>query len=167
LLLRVLAWEDLLAEKKAWDALIWFAPLLMMADALDEKGIIKILSDALFGQLQGWPWGAALAALVVAYLYIHYGFASMTAHTTALYPGFLGAAMAAGAPPLLAAFQLAFFSNLNAGITHYGTGSAPVYFGDGYVPQGAWWRLGFIISLVNLVCWLGVGSLWCKLVGIW
>jgi len=49
-------------------------------------------------------WIAALPALLVAYLYLHYGFASMTAHVTALYPGFLAAALAAGAPPLLAAF---------------------------------------------------------------
>jgi len=30
LLCRVLVWDDLLAEGKAWDALVWFAPLLMM-----------------------------------------------------------------------------------------------------------------------------------------
>ena len=83
-----------------------------------------------------------LAALVAAYIYVHYAFASMTAHTTVLYPGFLAALLAAHVPPLLAAFQLAFFSNLDAGITHYGTGSAPVYFGAGYVPQTTWWRLG-------------------------
>ncbi len=34
LLSRVLTWDDLLHETKAWDALIWFAGLLMMADAL-------------------------------------------------------------------------------------------------------------------------------------
>src|SRR5579885_1139100 len=35
LLARVLAWDDLLAEHRAWDALVWFAPLVMMADTLD------------------------------------------------------------------------------------------------------------------------------------
>jgi len=167
LLCRVLSWDDLLDQRRAWDALIWFAPLLMMADALNEAGIIKVFSGAVFSHMGGWPWWLALAALVAGYLYIHYGFASMTAHVTALYPGFLAAALAAGAPPMLAAFQFAFFSNLNASLTHYGTGSAPIYFGDGYVPQGIWWKLGFLISLVNLVFWLGIGSIWCKMVGIW
>ena len=46
----------------------------------------------------------------------------MTAQVTALYPGFLAAALAAGVPPLLAALPLAYFSNLNAAMTHYGTG---------------------------------------------
>ena len=164
---RVLEWEDLLAEKRAWDTLIWFGPLLMMADALNESGVIKVASGAVFVHLQGWPWMLAMAALVTSYLYIHYGFASMTAQITALYPGFLASAVALGAPPLLAAFLLAFFSNLNAGITHYGTGSAPVYFGAGYVPQSTWWRLGFIISLANLFFWVVIGSAWWKLIGLW
>ncbi|MGH9584994.1 MAG: anion permease, partial [Bryobacteraceae bacterium] len=103
---RVLAWNDLLGERKAWDALI---------------------------------------LLVLAYLYIHYGFASMTAQITALYPGFLTAALVSGASPLLAALALAFFSNLNAGLTHYGTGAAPVYFGVGYVKQTVWWKIGLLM----------------------
>jgi divalent anion:Na+ symporter, DASS family len=167
LLLRVLTWDDLLSEKKAWDALIWFAPLLMMADALNEAGVIGILSKAVFGHMSGWSWGLALVVLIAGYVYIHYTFASMTAQVTALYPGFLAAALAAGVPPLLAALPLAYFSNLNAGITHYGTGSAPIYFGAGYVGQGTWWKLGFIISVMNLAIWIGVGLPWWKLVGFW
>ena len=167
LLSRVLTWDELLSESRAWDALIWFAPLLMMADALQELGVIKVLSSAIFGSLAGWNWLAAMAVLLLVYLYIHYAFASMTAHVTALYPGFLTAAVATGAPVLMAALPLAFFSNLNAGLTHYGTGSAPVYFNSGYVSQAEWWKLGFLISLLNLVLWLGVGPLWWKALGYW
>ena len=167
LLSRVLTWEELLKETRAWDALIWFAPLLMMADAMQELGVIKVLSGAIFHSLVGWNWLAAMAVLLLVYLYIHYAFASMTAHVTALYPGFLTAAVATGAPALMAALPLAFFSNLNASMTHYGTGSAPVYFNAGYVSQGEWWKLGFIISLVNLVIWLGIGPLWWKALGYW
>jgi divalent anion:Na+ symporter, DASS family len=167
LLLRVLNWDELLAEKKAWDALIWFGALLMMADALNEIGVVSIISKAVFGYMAGWRWEAALVVLLAAYLYVHYTFASMTAHVTALYPGFLAAALAAGVPPLLAALPLGYFSNLNAGITHYGTGSAPIYFGAGYVSQGMWWKVGFIISVMNLIIWIGVGVPWWKLVGFW
>ena len=167
LLARVITWDDLLAEHRAWDALIWFAPLVMMADAMNENGAIKVLSSGLFGVISGWPWPAVLIALVAAYCYVHYVFASMTAHVTALYPGFLAAALAGGVPPMMAALPLAYFSNLNAAMTHYGTGSAPVFFGAGYVRQGEWWRLGFLISVINLVIWMGIGPLWWKLVGIW
>ena len=163
----VLTWDDLLDERRAWDALIWFAPLVMMADQLNELGVVKILSAKLFVLTAGRPWPLALILLVAAYCYVHYSFASMTAHVTALYPGFLAAALAAGVPPLAAALPLAYFSNLNAAMTHYGTGSAPVYFNAGYVRQGDWWRIGFLISLVNLGIWLGVGMLWWKVVGLW
>jgi DASS family divalent anion:Na+ symporter len=167
LILRVLTWDDLLAETKAWDALIWFAPLVMMADNLNESGVIRILSQSVFGYMQSWAPVAAMFALAAVYLYVHYAFASMTAQVTALYPAFLAAALAARAPALPAALLLAFFSNLNAGLTHYGTGSAPVFFNAGYVGQGTWWKLGFIISLVNVAIWFGIGSLWWRAVGLW
>ncbi len=52
-------------------------------------------------------------------------------------------------------------------MTHYGTGSAPVFFGTGYVSQGTWWRIGFLVSLVNVAIWLGAGLLWWKVLGWW
>ena len=167
LLTRTIEWKELLAEHRAWDALIWFGPLLMMADQLNETGVVSVVSGGIFAEMKGWPWTLSLGALVAAYLYVHYTFASMSAHVTALYPGFLGAAVLAGAPPLLAALALAYFSNLNACLTHYGTGSAPVSFGAGYVSQGEWWKLGFIISLVNLAIWMGIGAMWWKVLGWW
>jgi len=163
----VISWDDLLLEGRAWDALIWFAPLIMMADELNKRGVIRTLSQSLFGYTRTFPWLLALLVLVVAYLYIHYGFASMTAQITALYPAFLTAALAAGAPPLVSALALAYFSNLDAGITHYGTGSAPVYFGLGYLTQPAWWKFGFLISVLNLIIWLGIGMCWWRLIGLW
>jgi len=167
LVCQVLTWDDFLGEKNAWDAMIWFAPLLTMAEELNRTGVIDRLSSALLGGFHGLSWQVATAALVLSYLYIHYGFASMTAHATALYPGFLAAGLAAGSPPVLIALLLAFFSNLNASLTHYGTGSAPVFFGAGFVSQTLWWRAGFLMSLANIVFWLGIGTMWWKLLGIW
>jgi DASS family divalent anion:Na+ symporter len=164
---RVLSWNDLLGEKKAWDALLWFAPVIMMAGELNKRGVTQTLSQSMFQFSRLLPWFLALIFLIAAYLYVHYAFASMTAQITALYPGFLFAALAAGAPPLLAALMLAYFSNLNAGLTHYGTGSAPVYFGLGYVGQGTWWKIGFLISLLILIVWGGIGMVWWRVIGYW
>ena len=163
----VIAWDELLAERKAWEALIWFGALIMMADSLLQAGVVSVLSRSAFRYVQHWPALVALVALVTVYLYVHYGFASMTAQVTALYPAFLGAALASGVSPLVSALSLAYFSNLNAAMTHYGTGSAPVYFGAGYVSQRTWWKIGFLLSLVNLALWLGGGLLWWKLLGWW
>jgi DASS family divalent anion:Na+ symporter len=103
LICRVITWADLLSERGAWDALIWFAALLMMADALTESGTIKIISTAAFASLQHWPWQYAIVGMGLLYLYSHYAFASLTAHVTALYPAFLAGTLATGAPPMLAA----------------------------------------------------------------
>jgi DASS family divalent anion:Na+ symporter len=62
---------------------------------------------------------------------------------------------------------LAFFSNLFAEATHYGTGPAPVLLGAGYVEMRDWWKTGAIISVVNIVIWLVIGGLWWKIIGIW
>lgn len=167
LLTGVVTWPELLGDTKTWDTISWFGPLIVMADALNETGVIAFLFTPIFAHMHGWPWAVALAVLAALYLYAHYGFASMTAHVTALYPVFLGAALAAGVPPMVAVLTFAFLSNLNAGITHYGTGSAPVYFSPGYVSQSTWWALGFALSFVNLAIWLGVGLVWWQIIGLW
>jgi divalent anion:Na+ symporter, DASS family len=163
----VISWEELLLERRAWEALIWFGALIMMADNLLQLGVVNVLAQGAFHHVQGLSWLLAMILLVTLYLYIHYGFASMTAQVTALYPAFLTAALTSGINPFVSALSLAYFSNLNAAMTHYGTGSAPVYFGAGYVSQGTWWKIGFLISLVNLVVWLGLGLLWWKVLGWW
>ncbi len=167
LLTGVLTWEDVKAETGAWDTLVWFAALVMMASFLNKLGMIPWFSESMGGMVQGKGWIVAFLVLALAYFYSHYFFASNTAHVASMYAAFLGVSIVAGAPPVLAALVLAFFSNLFAGMTHYGTGPAPVLFGTGYVEVGTWWRLGLLLSVVNIVIWVGIGGLWWKALGLW
>lgn len=164
---RVIDWKDVTEEKGAWDTLVWMGSLIGLATYLSKLGLIPWFAKAVSASLAGIPWLPALALLMVIYMYSHYGFASLAAHVTAMYAAFIAVAAAAGAPPYLAALSLAFISNLFAGLTHYATGPAPIYFGAGYIDQGTWWRLGFILSVVNMVIWIGVGSLWWHVLGLW
>jgi len=163
----VLNWQDVLNEKGAWDTLVWFAALLMMASNLNSLGLIPWFGEMMCEMVGGIAWGPAFLILALAYFYSHYLFASNTAHISAMYAAFLAVAIAVGAPPMLAALVLAFFGNLMSSMTHYGTGPAPVFFGAGYVDMGTWWRLGFLISVINIVIWLGIGGLWWKVLGLW
>jgi len=163
----VLSWGDVLQETGAWDTLVWFSALVMMASFLTQLGLIPWFSQAVGGFFGGYGWVGAFLGLGLVYFYSHYFFASNTAHVSAMYAPFLGVALVVGTPPLLAALVLGFFSNLFSSMTHYGTGPAPVLFGAGYVEVSDWWRLGFVVSLVNLVIWLGVGGLWWRLLGLW
>lgn len=167
LMLGVLSWEDVKSETGAWDTLVWFAALVMMATYLNTLGLIPWFSHFIGGLMAGHGWIFAFLVLSLTYFYSHYFFASNTAHVAAMYAAFLGVSVTLGAPPMLAALVLAFFSNLFAGITNYGAGPAPVLFGTGYVEVGAWWRVGFIVSVINIVIWLGVGGLWWKVIGLW
>jgi DASS family divalent anion:Na+ symporter len=163
----VLTWTDVLEEKGAWDTLVWFSALVMMASFLTELGVIPWFSDVVSGVFGGSAWTVAFLGLSLVYFYSHYLFASNTAHVSAMYAPFLGVALVVGTPPVLAALVLGFFSNLFSSMTHYGTGPAPVLFGAGYVEVGEWWRLGLVVSLANLVIWLGVGGLWWRVLGLW
>jgi len=163
----VLTWEDVIGEREAWDVFIWYGGLVRMAEALGETGITKRFAETAANFTQGWIWWGALATLALIYFYAHYGFASITAHSTAMFIPFLVVVLAAGAPAYVAVLMLAYFSNLSASLTHYGTTPAPIYFGAGYVKQKTWWRLGLIVSIPTILIWSIVGAIWWKLLGLW
>ncbi len=167
LLLQVLSWEDIKKEHGAWDTLVWFAALVMMATFLNSLGMIPWFSETMQGTVSGMSWVVALVVLAIVYFYSHYFFASNTAHVSAMYAAFLAVLVAVGAPPLLSALLLAFFSNLFSCTTHYGSGPAPVFFGTGFVTQNKWWSIGFVISIIHIIVWLGIGGLWWKVLGLW
>jgi len=163
----VINWEDVLAEKGAWDALIWFGGLVMMATGLNQLGFMKWFADSVAGRIAGMSWLPALVALTLVYLYSHYGFASVTAKVTAMFPPFLAIALSANAPPQLTVLLFGICSALGAGVTHYGTGPSPIYYNAGFVDLGTWWKLGLLVSVVNIIIWYGVGFLWWKVLGLW
>lgn len=167
LLTGVLDWEDLISEKAAWAVFIWYGGLIRMAEALGQTGLTKRFAEAAAGLTTGWQWWLALAVLLLIYFYAHYVFASITAHATAMFVPFLIVILAAGAPAYLAVLSLAYFSNLGASLTHYGTTPAPIYFGAGYTSQRSWWILGLITSVVTILIWSIVGFTWWKILGLW
>lgn len=169
LLTGVLDWEDVLKEKSAWDTIVWFAALVMMASYLSKLGLIAWFSKSIetgIGSL-GLGWGGAVALLLLAYVYAHYLFASTTAHITAMFAAFFVAGMALGAPPLPFALLMAAASSLMMTLTHYATGTSPVIFGSGYTTLGEWWKAGFVMSVVLLLVWALAGGVWWKLLGYW
>lgn len=165
----VVTWKECLAESVAWDTLTWFAALIAMAGYLNKYGLISWFSQTVvkFVGGLGLSWQLSFGILVLLYFYSHYFFASGAAHIGAMFTAFLSVASALGTPPYLGAVVLAFLSNLMGGLTHYGIGSAPVFYGANYVPLAKWWGYGFIISVVNIIIWLGIGGIWWKAIGLW
>lgn len=169
LVTQVLTWEDVLKEKVAWDTITWFAALVMMASYLQKLGLIKWFSGLIETSIAsfGMGWELAVFVLVTVYLYAHYFFASTTAHVTAMLGAFFAAGIALGAPPLFLAFSLIGASSIMMTLTHYATGTSPIVFGSGYTTLQEWWKMGFIMSVVNMFIWTFVGGLWWKVLGYW
>lgn len=167
LLLRVLDWHDVLKEEHAWDTFIWFSSLITLASSLNKHGFTPWISEQVVKMVGGMGWMSAFLILLLIYFYAHYFFASNTAHVGAMYPAFLLVAIALGTPPMFAILALAFASNLCGGLTHYGSGPAPIFFGSGYVDVKNWWKLGAAVSVANLIIWIGLGSVWWKFLRLW
>ena len=163
----VLDWEDLISEKAAWGVFVWYGGLVRMAEALGQTGITKRFAEASASLTSGWKWWLALASILLIYFYAHYVFASITAHVMAMFVPFLIVILAAGTPTYLGVLSLAYFSNLGAALTHYGTTPAPIYFGAGYTTQRTWWGLGLITSLITITIWSLVGFTWWKILKLW
>jgi DASS family divalent anion:Na+ symporter len=167
LMAKVLEWQDVLEEKGAWDTFIWMGSLVGMADYLSKLGFIPWVAKVVSASMVGIPWIPAFLLVVIIYMYTHYGFASMVAHVVAMYSAFVAVAVATGVPPYLAAMSLAYTSSLCGSLTHYAAGPAPIYFGAGYIDQQIWWKQGFLISVINLIIWIGIGACWWRILGLW
>ena len=166
-----LDWDDVLSEKSAWDTLIWFGALVMLAEQLNKLGVIGwaalSMKDAIVAS--GMGWFPTAGVLLLAFVFSHYLFASTTAHISAM----LFAFMSVGAQLLPAGYLVPFLLMMTAGsaimmtLTHYATGTSPIIFGSGYVTMGNWWRVGFVLCVLELAVFAVVGGAWWKLLGYW
>ncbi|MFC5606961.1 DASS family sodium-coupled anion symporter [Variovorax soli] len=164
-------WDDVLSEKSAWDTLIWFGSLVMLASELNKAGVISWFSKGLQGSIEasGMAWPMAAAVLVLVFLFSHYFFASTTAHISAMLLAFL----TVGAHLVPAEYLVAFLLMMAAAscimmtLTHYATGTSPIIFGSGYVTMGKWWSVGIVMAVMELLVYATVGLLWWKVLGHW
>ncbi len=158
LLFRVISWDDVLAYKQAWNMLIWFGTLVALADGLGKVGFLKWFAVSASALPPGLPITWVMVAVVAAYFLVHYMFASLTAHATALMPVFLTAVVAVPDMPLKAvAMLLCYTSGLSCLLTPYASGPSVIYYGSGYITRAEFWRLGAIFGLIFLAALLGLG----------
>ena len=164
--LRVVSWDDILANKQAWNTLVWFATLVALADGLNRVGFVKWFADTVGAHMGGFSPTMAMLILVAVFFFTHYLFASITAHVTAMLPVMLAVGM--GIPGLdIRTFSLLLILTLGImGIlTPYATGPSPVYYGSGYIPTRDYWRLGAIFGVIFFAALLVIGVPWLAMIG--
>ena len=151
-------WDDILANKQAWNVLVWFATLVALADGLNKVGFVTWFAKSMAALLTGMSPIVVMVVLVVIFFIVHYMFASLTAHTTAILPVMLavGAAIP-GLPIKTFALLLCYSLGIMGVITPYATGPGPVYYGSGYISRKDFWTLGLIFGTIFLVALIGIG----------
>ena len=161
LILNVVTWDDITANKAAWNTLAWFATLVALADGLTRVGFVKWFAESVAGYLSGAAPSMAVATLLLINFFGHYLFASGTAHVTAMIPVLLAVASTIpGANMHTLALGLCLQLGIMGIITPYATGPSPVYYGSGYLPAADYWRLGAIFGVIFFLAFLVIGVPW-------
>jgi L-tartrate/succinate antiporter len=164
LMLNMVSWSDITANRAAWNTLAWFATLVTLADGLNRTGFVRWFADLVAAHMNGFTPLVAMVVLVTVFYFAHYLFASITAHVTAMLPVFL--AVGATVPGMNMphyALLLSLTLGLMGVFTPYSTGPSPVYYGSGYLPSADWWRLGAIFGVIYMAALLAIGVPWLLL----
>jgi citrate:succinate antiporter/L-tartrate/succinate antiporter len=155
----VVTWEEILANRNAWNVLVWFATLVTMAAGLNTVGFVAWFAKLASAPMKGMDPIMIIVLLVALFFFIHYFFASLTAHTNAVLPLVLGVGVALLPVNLLMAFALLLVYSLGlmGVISPYATGPSPVYYGSGYISRIDFWKLGLIFGIIFIAALLIIG----------
>ncbi|MCL5951913.1 MAG: anion permease [Chloroflexi bacterium] len=155
----IVTWDDILANKSAWNVLVWFATLVTLAAGLQQVGFVKWFADLASAPLKGMDPVVIMVLLVALFYFIHYFFASLTAHTTAVLPLVLGVGVKLLPAAMVAPFALlcVYSLGLIGILTPYATGPSPVYYGSGYISRADFWKLGLIFGVIFFIGLVVIG----------
>ncbi len=162
----VIEFDDIVAEKSAWEVFFYFTSLLTLSSGLNEIGFIKWVAEGYARPLATLTPALGMILLVSFFFWVHYFFSSITSHAAAMLPVVL--AVGSGIPglsvptlTLLCVYSL----GLMGVISPYATGPAPMYFGSGYIGKGDFWKFGLIFGLIYFAGLLLIVLPWLQLIG--
>ena len=154
----VIAWDDVLGYRRAWNNLVWFATLVTLADGLNRVGFLSWFATWAATAVSGFSPMTKVTLIVAFFFVSHYLFASLTAHATAFLPVLLTAVVAVPDLPIaVLSLSLSYALGLMGVLTPYATGSAPIYYASGYIRHRDFWLLGLVFGAMYLAILLGLG----------
>jgi anion transporter len=161
LIVNVVTWDEILSNKSGWNVLIWFATLVTLANGLNTVGFIRWFAERAAAPLKGYNPLVAMALLAALFFFVHYFFASLSAHTVAVLPVVLAVGTRIpGIPVLPFALLLVYGLGLMGVISPYATGPSPIYYGSGYISRTAFWTLGLVFGVIFFAALLIIGMPW-------
>jgi len=164
-LCRVVSWDDVIAHKTAWDTFVYFATLVTMAGGLVDTKFVDWVAKAIASTFSGLGVISAIVVVIGAFYFLHYLFASVTAHASALLPVFLGVAVKIpGVSHVALALLLSYTLGLMGILTPYATGPSPIYYGGGFIPRRDFWIYGLILGVIFFVAVVGIVIPWLSFI---
>lgn len=163
----VVAWDDVIGQKQAWNVLIWFGTLVTLAAGLSETGFVAWVAASVAPSLTGLGLYVAVAAIVGVFFVLHYFFASITAHTATLMPVFLAVAITiTDISATRWSMLLGYSLGLMGIVTFYASGQSVIYYASGYISRRAFWILGAIMGALYLAVYLAIIVPWLAWLGV-
>jgi len=164
ILFKILNWNDILTNKTAWNVFLWFGALVTLAGGLSNVGFLDWFANKITTEISSCSPVFILVFLLLAFYFIHYLFASSTAHVTALLILFLvsGSKIPGINFPMLT-YLLLYSLGLMGILTPYATGPSPIWYGFGYIPARTFWMLGAFFGIIFIVVLIVVGIPWINL----
>jgi len=157
----VVSWDDVLANRRAWDTVMWIATLVTMAGGLVQVEFVPWVAATIKPVVANLSLPTAVVFLIVVFFLSHYLFATISGHATALLPLFLVVAVSVpGLSDKGWALALAYTFGMMGILTPYATGPAPVYYRCGYISRAEYWLLGLFVGGVFLGTYLLIGVPW-------
>lgn len=157
----VVSWDDVLGNRQAWSVLIWFSTLVTLAGGLVQVRFVDWIAAGLHPHFSSMRLSVAIVVLITVFYFLHYLFATVSGHATALLPAFL--ALAVGMPdlsPKAWALLLCYSLGLMGILTPYATGAAAIYYNSGYIRHRDFWLYGLVLGVIFLFVYLVLGVPW-------
>ncbi|KAJ3295639.1 hypothetical protein HK104_002444 [Borealophlyctis nickersoniae] len=167
LFLGTLSWDDVVRNHKAWDSFFWLSGMVLMAEQLSALGLSHFIGQSCSTLLASTSLSPITSVLCLGLLYFFsmYLFSSITGHTVAIVGPFMEVGKSLKAPPYLVTALLAYFSAMSACLTNFSSGPPVMYFGHGYISQGRWFKIGFVVAGLYIFIYYTIGLAWFKLLG--
>jgi L-tartrate/succinate antiporter len=164
ILFKVITWDDILTNKTAWNVFLWFGALVTLAGGLNNVGFLDWFANKVISGISAYSPTFILIFLLATFYFIHYLFASSTAHVTALLTLFLVAgSKIPGLNFPLFTYLLLYSLGLMGILTPYATGPSPIWYGFGYIRTKTFWMLGAFFGIIFLAVLVLVGIPWMNL----
>ena len=152
-LCKVITFDDIINHSSAWSIFIWFATLVALAGGLKTVGFLSWVGDISNYYLHGLKPIYIFISIILIFYIIHYCFASVTAHTTALLPIMITIANNTLPSNMITplVYSLVFSLGIMGILTPYASGPSPIWYGAGYISSREYWKLGLIFGSLFLV----------------